>query len=309
MEEPTTPSTEEPSHRWLERRSYKASAYSRYRVLAAKTDRSVSVVVPALDVAGTIGPIAGCLSGLRDAGVLDQVLVIDSGSSDNTLAAAEGADVEVHRGIDVMPELGAPLGKGDALWRGASLAKGDVVVFVDSDTQNFNEGFVLGLLGPLLETPELEMVKGAFVRDRGQGNHGGRVTELMARPLLRMLAPELVGLVQPLAGEVALRRSTLEELVFPAGYGVDVGLVIDVWARAGLEAIAQSDLGVRKDDPQELRDLGPMAYEVLAAVAARLLGTSDKVGPAVAAPGGDPEAIWAGRAPVIAERPPLRSLR
>lgn len=242
--------------------------------LARGRSCTVSVVVPARNEAASIGPIAAVLAGLRDRGVVDELLVLDD-SVDGTgaVAAAAGADVVAQR--DVLPELGPVLGKGDALYRGLAASHGEVVVFVDGDTADFGEHFVCGLLGPVL-LGDAQFVKGTFQRPwleaggavRPAG--GGRVTELCARPLLARWAPELAAFGQPLSGEVAGTRALLERLPFTCGYGVDVGLLIDAWRTAGPAALAEVDLGTRQNRHQPLAALGPMAEAVLDAVVGRL---------------------------------------
>ena len=243
------------------------------RVAAAK-QATVSVLLPARDEAATIGPILEVLLPLRERGVLDQVVVLDD-SSDGTggLAAALGA--EVHDQSSLLPELGRVQGKGDAMWRGLSVAHGDVVCFLDADTQDLGAHFALGLVGPLLRDPEVQFVKGFYRRPLALGatrlpDGGGRVTELTARPLLARFFAELAGCHQPLAGEVAARRELLERLPFACGYAVDVALLIDAWREVGAEALAQVDLDARQNRHRPLAELGPMAADVLAAVLHRV---------------------------------------
>ena len=174
-----------------------------------------------------------------------------------------------------MPELGPVLGKGDAMWRSLRVLTGDVVCFLDADSEQFGAHFACGLIGPLLCEPTISFVKGFYRRPFRVGEltlpeGGGRVTELTARPLLNLFYPELAAVEQPLAGEIAARRELLEALPFVSGYGVDVALLLDAYGAVGLDAIAQVDLDVRQNAHQPLRDLGPMAYAVLQAVASRL---------------------------------------
>ena len=163
------------------------------------------------------------------------------------------------------------------MWRGLAATSSEIVVFADTDTEDFHEGFLLGLLGPLLCDPEIQLVKGAFRRPFRNGGTvlaegGGRVTELMARPLLNLHAPELAVFEQPLAGETAARRALLEQIPFSAGYGVEIAMLIDCWRTCGLDALAQVDLGERQNRHQPLRDLSAMAYAVLVAAQTRFLG-------------------------------------
>jgi glucosyl-3-phosphoglycerate synthase len=278
--------------------------------LAAVRESTVSVCLPARDEARTIGPILEALMPLRDRGVVDQVVVVDR-SSDGTADIARALGAEVHDQDELMPALGPVLGKGDAMWRALPVLTGQVICFLDADSEQFGAHFACGVLGPLLCRPEISFVKGFYRRPFRMGDTtvpdgGGRVTELTARPLLNLFYPDLAGIRQPLAGEIAARRDLLERLPFTAGYGVDIGLLIDAYTAAGLEAIAQVDLETRQNAHQPLRDLGPMAYAVLQAVAVRLEREGRLRGPlpATFTPPGEDVAI---AEPV--ERPPLRSLR
>ena len=258
---------------WYERRTFHHSAFS--AELLARTRRaSASVLLPARDEAATIGPIVAALMPLVEQGVIDQVAVLDD-STDGTgeIAAALGAEVHAQRSL--RPEYGPVLGKGDAMWRGLEIARGDVVCFLDADTEDFGAHFALGLLGPLLTGDAVDVVKGFYRRPLRVGEStlptgGGRVTELCARPLLNRFFPELACVVQPLAGELAARREVLEQLPFACGYAVDVALLIDLWRRVGLEGLAQVDLDVRQNRHQPLADLGPMAAAVTGAIMRRL---------------------------------------
>jgi glucosyl-3-phosphoglycerate synthase len=281
--------------------------------LAAERTATVSVCLPARDEAGTIGAILQQLAPLAELGVLDQIVVVD-GSSDGTPEIARSLGAEVHDEEELMPELGPVLGKGDAMWRALRVLNGDVVCYLDADSEQFGAHFVCGLLGPLLCEQGISFVKGFYRRPFRVGDvtlpeGGGRVTELTARPLLNMFYPELAAVEQPLAGEVAARRELLEQLPFVSGYGVDVALLLDAYQAIGLEALAQVDLDVRQNAHQPLRDLGPMAYAVLQAVASRLERDGRLRGPLPAtflAPG---EAGPRALASYPVERPPLADLR
>jgi glucosyl-3-phosphoglycerate synthase len=281
--------------------------------LAAERERSVSVCLPARNEARTIGPILEALMPLRDRGVLDQIVVVDR-SSDGTADIARALGAEVHYQDELMPDLGPVLGKGDAMWRALPVLMGEVICFLDADSERFGAHFACGVLGPVLCRPEIAFVKGFYRRPFRIGtttvpDGGGRVTELTARPLLNLFYPELAAVHQPLAGEIAAQRELLERLPFATGYGVDIGLLIDAYTADGLDAIAQVDLEVRQNAHQPLRDLGPMAYSVLQAVAVRLEREGRLRGPLPATfglPGAEapPTAI-----PEPVERPPLRTLR
>jgi glucosyl-3-phosphoglycerate synthase len=224
--------------------------------------RNVSVCIPARDEEATIHGVLAPLVGL-----VEQVLVVDS-SRDSTAALAREAGAEVL-------EVPDALGKGDAVWQAIPSLRGDVVVLLDADLESVDDSYVRGLAGPLLARPEVQLVKGAFVRPSGAGGverpvGGGRVTELMARPLLSLFYPELAALRQPLSGQVGVRREWLETLPIWTGYGLEIGMLLDTWKRAGREAIAEVDLGVLVNASQPLADLGPMAYSVLLVVARQL---------------------------------------
>jgi glucosyl-3-phosphoglycerate synthase len=238
--------------------------------------------------------------------LIDEAIVVDSASLDGTAKIAAGAGLRVVQEDELLPECGPTQGKGDAMWRALSVVGSDVVAYLDADTANFDAGFVLGLLGPLICEPEIiHFVKGCFerpFRDKSASGsasswssasgsasswssssspgpasisgagQGGRVTELLARPLLNLHAPELAVFDQPLAGEVAARRELLVRLPFSVGYGVEIAMLIDAWRAVGLNGLAQVDLGVRQNAHQPLRELSAMAYAVLVAASARFLG-------------------------------------
>ena len=230
--------------------------------------------LPARNEERTIGAILEQLIPLRERGVVDQVVVVDD-STDATAAIASRLGAEVHDQAELMPELGPVLGKGDAMWRALPILSGELVCFLDADSERFGPHFACGLIGPLLARDELSFVKGFYRRPFRVGSTtypdgGGRVTELTARPLIDRFYPDLAGIEQPLAGEVAARRELLERLPFATGYGVDIALLLDAYTAVGLDGIAQVDLDVRQNAHQSLRDLGPMAAAVLGAVATRL---------------------------------------
>jgi glucosyl-3-phosphoglycerate synthase len=297
---------------WLARRTYAAADYPLARLLAAKGTTTVSVVLPAREVADTIGPIVGALTPLRDAGLLDELLVIDAASADGTADVARTAGARVVQESQILAEHGPARGKGDALWRALHATRGDVIAFVDADSAGFDaRGAVLGLLGPLLTDADVAFVKGAYRRPLAVGAEivpegGGRVTELVARPLLNLHVPELAGVVQPLAGEVAARRALLEAVPFPVGYGVEIANLIDALRHAGLDAIAQVDLGERRNAHQQLHALSAMAYAVLFAAERRIHGDASVPSPLVR-PRADGSLALTDVA--VEERPPLRSLR
>lgn len=236
-------------------------------LLADRAD-PVSVVIPTRSTAGTIAQTVSEIRVLAEAGLVEQILVVDADSPDGTAAAARDAGAEVVSENALVPEQGAVQGKGDAMWRSLEAVRGELVVFVDGDVADFGRHYVTGLLGPLIRDPAVEFVKGSYRRpfrqeDSEQPAGGGRVTELTARPLLRQLVPDLTGFDQPLAGEIAARRGLLERIPFTTGYGVEIAMLIDVWDEVGLEAMAQVGLGTKRNTHQTLAALGGMASEVV----------------------------------------------
>ena len=236
----------------------------------------VSVVLPARNEEATVGRLAGEIAErwMREVPLVDELLVVDSDSTDATAEVARAAGADVVATTDVLPAHGTRPGKGEALWKSLAATTGDLVVFLDADLLGEVGHYVPGLLGPLLTDPQVSFVKGCYTRplsvdgvERAAG--GGRVTELTARPLLNALWPELAGVVQPLGGEYAGRRSVLERVPFVSGYGVDVGLLVDLLDACGLGALAQVDLGVRRHVSQPEDALGVMAGQVVAAMLAR----------------------------------------
>ncbi|GHF46612.1 glucosyl-3-phosphoglycerate synthase [Streptomyces mashuensis] len=263
--------------RWLARRSWSAADRPLGRLLAAKraSGTTVSVVLPALNEEATVGAIAATirreLMAPEGVPLVDELVVLDSGSTDRTaeVAAAAGARV-VHRD-DVLPRLPALPGKGEVLWRSLLVTEGDVVCFVDADLRDFSPAFVSGIVGPLLTDPDVAFVKAMYDRPLGgAAGEGGRVTELVARPLLNLHWPQLAGFVQPLGGEYAARRSLLERLPFPVGYGVELALLVDALNQVGLDALAQVDVGERKHRHQDGRALGRMAAAIYRTAQLRL---------------------------------------
>ncbi|MFJ2771789.1 glucosyl-3-phosphoglycerate synthase [Streptomyces sp. NPDC087300] len=265
---------EEVEH-WLSRRSWSVADRSPERLAAAKRacGTSVSVVLPALDEEETVGSIVEVirreLMG-RD-GLVDELLVVDSGSRDRTARVARDAGARVVHRDEILPSVPAVPGKGEVLWRSLLATRGDVVAFVDADLREFSADFVSGIVGPLLTDPDVHFVKAMYDRPLGDAaGQGGRVTELMARPILNLHWPQLAGFVQPLGGEYAARRSLLERLPFPVGYGVELGLLVDALHTVGLDALAQVDVGVRKHRHQDGQALGRMAAAIYRTAQLRL---------------------------------------
>jgi glucosyl-3-phosphoglycerate synthase len=294
---------------WFSRRTFDGSSYT-IESLRGLERPSVSVVLPARGVAETLGGVLEGIEPARNAGLVDEVVVVVAPESDGTAAIARQHGVMVLQRDEIMAHLGPSLGKGDALWRALSATAGEIVLFLDTDTRNFDVGFVTGLLGPLLEDPSLHFVKGAFGRPLLLGDvrlegEGGRVTEMVARPLINLYFPELAGFVQPLAGELAARRSLVEQIPFPVGYGVEIGLLIDALEAVGLHGLAQVDLGRREDRTKPLRELVPMAQSVLVTMLRRAGITVPAAPGRIGRAGSD--GIEFLEVPTL-ERPPLASL-
>ncbi|HVW80662.1 MAG TPA: glucosyl-3-phosphoglycerate synthase [Mycobacteriales bacterium] len=270
-----------PVAEWFARRTSDIDDWPLDRVAAAKAGTSVAVVLPARNEEATVGEIVGAIRNELTVGsqpVVDEVIVVDSGSEDATAHVAEDRGARVLALGDVLAGFPPRAGKGEAMWRGLAATAADVVVFVDADLQSFDPRFVVALLGPLLADPTVQFVKAAYDRPPTDpavpSNGGGRVTELMARPWLAAFWPELAGVLQPLAGEYAARGSLLRRLPFRCGYGVDLGLLIDTYSLAGLDAIAQVDLRRRWHRHSDLPSLGRMASEVMLTAVDRLRADS-----------------------------------
>lgn len=273
---------------------------------------TVAVVVPARDESATVGDV---VTGLRrelveQVPLVSELVVVDSDSTDDTTAVAADAGATVHRAADIAPHLGAHPGKGEALWKSLFVTSADLLVFVDADLTQWGPHFVTGLVGALTADPRTQLVKGWYDRvmdvpGRAPSTEGGRVTELVARPVIDLWWPELAGVVQPLAGEWAARRSLMESLTVPTGYGVEIASLLDTHTRHGLDAIAQVDLGSRAHRHQRDHDLAVMAAELLVVVHARRHG--EPVDVTVASETLEQftrEGGWRTRAVPLRQRPP-----
>lgn len=272
--------------RWLEKNRF---AHTDFPIteLAATVDEKhvkVTVLIPAREVSGTIGQVIHrAVRPLVDAGVVLEVIVIDAASQDGSGKAAKESGAQVLQRADIAPELGPSKGKGDALWRGVLSTEGDIVAFLDGDREDPVPAHLVGILGPLIMFDDIQMVRACFDRPfkvqmgSVSPHDGGRVTELLARPVLNRNWPELAGFRQPLADEFAARRSLLEKLHFPVGYGVEIGTLIDAYRLVGLDALAEVDIGQRQNVHKPLRELTTMAGTVLATAESRL--GREKFGP------------------------------
>src|SRR5215210_5520494 len=264
---------------WFEKRSYSHEEFKDVKKLALRKHElglTVSLVLPGRNVADTIGGIVQEVMTLNEqAPLVDQVLVVDADTADGTAEVAAAKGAEVYSENELLSHHGGAHGKGDAMWRSLSVAKGDLVMFADADTKDFKSQFVYGTLGPILSVPGVRFVKGAFRRpfksnEAVEQDGGGRVTELTTKPLFNLFYPELTGFVQPLAGEFVADKELFSSIPFLTGYAVETGIMIDVFKKVGLDAMAQVDLGTRQNRHQPLRDLSRMSYSVLRAVARRM---------------------------------------
>jgi glucosyl-3-phosphoglycerate synthase len=310
---------------WLPRRSSRAARWTLQRVVRAKGARRISVVLPARNEEQTVGCIVAEIRGrlVEDVGLVDEIIVIDSRSSDATAAVAAAAGATVYHQDRVLPEQPRMDGKGDALWKGLAASTGDIVLFVDSDLRDFDTQFIVGLLGPLLCDPGVMFVKAHYLRPLVTDHvtipgGGGRVSELVARPLINMFWPRLAGFVQPLAGEYGGYRELLESIPFATGYGVEFAMLVDLLDLVGLDALAQVDLGTRTHRHHDIEALGRMAAQILQTASARLQSENRGVNDA-------PASTWLTQfrhdttSPVhhqlmisdvaVQERPPLAELR
>lgn len=255
---------------WFARRTSTAAHWPRAEVARAKGARRVSVVIPARDEESTVGAIVATIRADLMTGatpLVDELVVMDSDSVDATAAVARASGATVYATHEVLPAIPTVPGKGEAMWRGVAATSGDIIVFLDADLLSFTPHYVVGLLGPLLLDPSVHLVKAAYERPLLDGSGvrvagGGRVTELVARPLLNLHWPELAGVAQPLAGEYAIRRDLIESVPIPCGYGVEFALLVDTAERLGIDAIAQVDLGERLHRHQDEQQLGRMAAQI-----------------------------------------------
>lgn len=310
-----------PGDTWLSNRSWNRPTWTIAELEAAKAGRTISVVLPALNEEQTIEAVIDSISPLaRDSGgLVDELIVLDSGSTDDTEIRAVAAGARVVSREQALPEVPIRPGKGEALWRSLAATSGDIVVFVDSDLIDPHPMFVPWLVGPLLTGDGVHLVKSFYRRplqvgDVAGATGGGRVTELVARPLLAALRPELGCILQPLGGEYAATRELLTSVPFAPGYGVEIGLLLDTFDRLGLEAIAQVNLGVRAHRNRPLAELGAMSRQVIATLLSRCGVADSGVGLtqflAMGPEGPDGQSYTQHTSPVsLADRPPMKVLR
>ncbi len=265
---------------WLKRNTYHHSAFTDLEDLVAqkkKQNITISLCIPTLNEEATIGKeIILFRSELMSRyPLIDEIAVIDSGSTDNTIDVAKSFGADVYLAEDILPNLETKKGKGENLWKAIYQLKGDIIVYIDADIKNIHPRFAYGLIAPLVYRKEIHYVKAFYDRPLAfsQGvrpSGGGRVTEILIRPLFSLFFPELTGLIQPLSGEYAVRREVLEQIPFPIGYGVETSHLIDVYQKWGLEAFAQTDLDQRVHRNQDTRSLGKMAFGILQTFFSRL---------------------------------------
>lgn len=309
---------------WFGRRTSRWQDWPHDMLLAAKQRLGVtiSVVIPAKNEQRTVAGVVGAInrSLVRQVPVVDEIVVMDSDSTDATAQVAAEAGAIVYRTTEVAPSAGSFAGKGEALWKSLLVTKSDLLVFVDADLTRWGPHFVSGLIGPLLADEQIQLVKGFYTRVRTESDgststEGGRVTELVARPLISLWWPELAGVVQPLAGEWAARRKLMESLSIPVGYGVELATLMDTVSKHGLDAVAQVDLGSRAHRHQANHDLALMAAELLVVAERRRI---DRTGGNIAQPAAELQqfirdelghARLTSRHIPVAERPPVASVR
>ncbi len=268
--------------KWFAENTFHANEFADLKYLLSlkqKQNVTISLALPALNEEETVGRVIRTIRNvlMKRIPLLDEIVLIDSNSTDRTRQIAEKIGVPVHIHQNTLPQYGARKGKGEALWKSLYCTSGDIIIWIDTDIVNIHPRFIYGLIGPLLLRPEIDFVKGFYRRPLKVGNKmqagsGGRVTELTARPLLNLFYPELSGMVQPLSGEYGGRRKVLEQLPFFSGYGVEIGLLIDMLEKSGLSSIAQVDLQERIHHNQPLDALGKMSFAIIQAVIRKLEG-------------------------------------
>lgn len=300
------------SDSWLAGREWHRSVWTTAELEAAKRGRTISVVLPALNEAATVGPVIETIVPMLG-GLVDELIVLDSGSTDDTESRALAAGARVVHREEALPQIPPQPGKGEALWRSLAATTGDFIVFIDSDLIDPDPMFVPRLVGPLLTADGIHLVRGFYRRplkvgDAEDANGGGRVTELVARPLLAALRPELGYVLQPLGGEYAGTRELLTSVPFAPGYGVEIGLLVDTYDRYGLDAIAQVNLGVRTHRNRPLSELGPMSRQIIATLLTRCGITDSGVGLTQFLPDGEGYRTRVSSVSLV-DRPPMNTLR
>ena len=308
---------DDPGAIWLAGHSWHRPTWTMAELVAAKAGRTISVVLPALNEAETVAAVINTITPMLGE-LVDELIVLDSGSTDDTEALARAAGARVVHREEALPEIAPQPGKGEALWRSLAATTGDIIVFIDSDLIDPDPMFVPRLVGPLLTEDGIHLVRGFYRRplkvgDGEDANGGGRVTELVARPLLAALRPELGYVLQPLGGEYAGTRELLTAVPFAPGYGVEIGILIDTYDRFGLDAIAQVNLGVRTHRNRPLSELGPMSRQIIATLLTRCGIDDSGVGLTQFLPDGPGQGPQGYRtktsAVSLADRPPMNTVR
>lgn len=266
--------------RWFTKNSFSHEDFSdlkKIMELKEKKDLTISVALPTLNEEATIGTELSIIKRqlMEEYKIVDELAVIDSGSIDATVEIAKAFDVDVYLADEHLSSHGKYRGKGENLWKALYLLNGDIIAFVDSDIKNFNAKFIYGIIGPLIRSEDIGYVKAFYsrpriIQDKIVKRRGGRVTEILARPLLNLFFPELSGVVTPLAGEYAGRREVLEKIPFFVSYGVEIGLLIDIYKKFGVDTIAQVDLGTMMHKHKDLRGLGKMSFDILQSLLNRM---------------------------------------
>lgn len=274
---------------WIDKNTYHHSEFFDLKQLVEAKERqglTISLCLPTLNEEKTVGKEIVLFKSelVQRYPLLDEIAVIDSGSSDNTLEVAKNFGADVYLAEDILPEIEPKKGKGENLWKAIYQLKGDIIVYVDADISNIHPRFVYGLVAPLIYRNEVQYVKAFYDRPlslsgQKKSSGGGRVTEILIRPLFSLFFPELTGIIQPLSGEYAVRREVLEQIHFPIGYGVETSHLIDVYTKFGLDAFAQTDLDQRVHENKSTQALGKMAFGILQTFLnrARALGIIDEM--------------------------------
>ncbi len=265
---------------WLKENTFHHGSYWDFRHMVdakERQDLSISLCIPTLNEEKTIGKEVVIFKSelMSRYPLLDEIAVIDSGSTDNTREVASSFGADVYLASDILPEAGEKRGKGENLWKAIHQLKGDIIVYVDADIKNIHPRFAYGLVAPLIYRQEIKYVKAFYDRPLAfstgiRPSGGGRVTEILVRPLFSLFFPELTAIIQPLSGEYAVRREVLEAIPFPIGYGVETSHLMDVYKRWGLEAFGQTDLDQRVHRNQPTRDLGKMSFGIIQTFLSRI---------------------------------------
>ena len=259
--------------KWLKENTFHHSEFEDLQTLVEEKEKkgiTISLCIPTLNEEKTIGKEVVLFRSelVQRMPLLDELAVIDSGSVDRTLEIAASFGADVYLASDILPEMGQNRGKGENLWKAIYQLSGDIIVYIDADIKNIHPRFVYGLVAPLIFREEIQYVKAFYDRPLAYSegvrpSGGGRVTEILIRPLFSLFFPDLSGIIQPLSGEYAVRREVLHEIPFPIGYGVETSHLIDVYTRWGMSAFAQTDLDQRVHRNQQTQDLGKMAFGIL----------------------------------------------